>query len=353
MDEKRGFGYRSLFWPIVMIGVGVIWLLTNVGIVETSSLRTLVRMWPLILIVIGLDIIFGRRSPFLGALIGLGAVALVVALVILAPSLGIEPTGELRTLEYSEPIGEAVSARIDLDLERYPTTVDALTDSELLIDATLDTVTDVDFTVRGTQDKTVSIRPVSDDIFGWDWFDAMDAKWEIGLSAEVPLDLTVDIGSGSATLDLAELILTELEIDGGSGSTRLSLPAVDDEYAVQIDGGSGSFNIEIESGAAISAVVDVGSGSFSIEIGSGGDGEWRIDGGSGSLSFNVPDDVGVRVVVTDSGSGSVSVPSSYQLVDDRGDTDRDTGIWESDGYSGALHRIEIDFDPGSGSFNLR
>jgi hypothetical protein len=336
-----------------MIGVGVIWLLTNVGIVETSSLRMLVRMWPLILIVIGLDIIFGRRSPLLGALIGLGAVALVVALVILAPSLGIEPTGELRTLEYSEPIGEAVSARIDLDLERYPTTVDALTNSELLIDATLDTVTDVAFTVRGAQEKTVSIRPVSDVTFGFDWFDVVDAKWEIGLSAEVPLDLTVDIGSGSATLDLAELILTELEIDGGSGSTRLSLPAVDDEYAVQIDGGSGSFSIEIESGAAISAAVDVGSGSFNIDIGSAADGEWRIDGGSGSLSINLPDDVGVRVVVTDSGSGSVSVPSSYQLVDDRGDSDRDTGIWESDGYSGALHRIEIEFDPGSGSFNLR
>ena len=61
MNEKRR--YRSLFWPMVLIGVGVVWLLGNIGVIRPASLGVLVSFWPLILIFIGLDILFGRRSP--------------------------------------------------------------------------------------------------------------------------------------------------------------------------------------------------------------------------------------------------------------------------------------------------
>ncbi|HEY43923.1 MAG TPA: hypothetical protein G4O11_08075 [Anaerolineae bacterium] len=313
MEEKQGYQYRSLFWPILLIGVGVVWLLGNLGYISTPSLRMLLRLWPLILIVIGLDIIFGRRSPVIGGLIGLGAVALIIALLFLAPNLGLETGGELKTLTFSEPLGSATSARITLDLERYPTTVEALSASDLLIEAELDTLTDVRFSARGAGEKTVSIEPVTGSGFDFDWFDLVgaDARWEIGLSPDVPIDLAIDVGSGSATLDLMYLEITELEINGGSGSTDLFLPESSSQYTANIDGGSGSINID------------------------------------------VPGDVGVRVVIRDRGSGSVSVPSSYRLVDDMGDNDGDTGIWETDGYSSAAHRVEITFEPGSGSFNLR
>jgi hypothetical protein len=354
MEEKHNFQYRSLFWPILLIGVGVLWLLGNLGYIPMPSLRMLLRLWPLILIVIGLDIIFGRRSPVIGGLIGLGAVALVIALLLMAPNLGLETGGELKTLTFSEPLGSATSARIKLDLERYSTTVEALSASDLLFDAELDTLTDVRFSARGEREKSISLEPVGDG-FDFDWIDLIgaDVRWEIGLSPDVPIDLTVDVGSGSATIDLIYLEISELKIDGGSGSTELILPESSSLYTANIDGGSGSFEIEFESGAEVRAVMSVGSGSFDVMIGSSADVEARIEGGSGSINIDVPGDVGVRVVIRDRGSGSVSVPSSYRLVDDMGDNDRDTGIWETDGYNSTAHRVEITFDPGSGSFTLR
>jgi hypothetical protein len=358
MEEKGGFQYRSLFWPILLIGVGVVWLLGNLGWIPTPSLRMLLRLWPLILIVIGLDIIFGRRSPVIGGLIGLGAVALVIVILLFGSSLGLEalePSGELQTLTFSEPLGSATSARVTLDLERYRTTIKALSASDLLIDAELDTYTDVRFSTRGTRDKSVTLEPVEDYSFDLDWtdWDTADARWEIGLSPDVPIDLMVDIGSGFATIDLMYLEISELDIDGGSGSVDLTLPESSSLYRANIDGGSGSFDIEFESGAEVRAEMDVGSGSFDIVIGSSADLDLRIEGGSGSVNIDVPGDVGVRVVVRDGGSGSVNVPGSYLLVDDMSDNDRDTGIWETDGYSSAVHQVEITFDPGSGSFNLR
>ncbi|MBC7814218.1 MAG: hypothetical protein H7175_23895, partial [Burkholderiales bacterium] len=43
--------YRSLFWPIALIGFGAIWLLGNLNILTRANLAVLGRLWPLILIV--------------------------------------------------------------------------------------------------------------------------------------------------------------------------------------------------------------------------------------------------------------------------------------------------------------
>lgn len=347
--------YRSLFWPILLIGVGVFWLLSNLGVLPEVNFRFLLRLWPVALIAIGLDILFARRYPWLGALTGLGAVALVIALVFLAPSLGIEPSGDLKTLNFDEPVGNAQEASITLDLERYPTTVGAVVDSNALIEAELDTLTDVRFDARGDTSKAITLEPRTSDNFDFDFLDLVgrNARWEIGLSPDLPIDLTIDVGSGSANLNLGELDLSELSINGGSGSTNIDIPASSSAYDVEINGGSGSFSINIERSAAINATIDIGSGSFDINIGGDVSGEFRIDGGSGSVSINVADDVGVRLIIDDSGSGSVRIPGSYELVDDLSENDRDIGIWESENYGSASHRVEITFDPGSGSFVVR
>lgn len=356
MEENSNSGYRSVFWPVLLIGVGIIWLLGSLNLLPVPSLRLLLRLWPLALVFIGLYILIGRRSPIIGGLIGIGFIALVIALLFLAPTLGLEPEGELKTLQFNEPLGGTTSADITLDLERYPTTIDSLSSSEMLIEAELDTLTDVSFSARGNQEKIVRLEPAGDyGFFSFDWDSLLmrDASWEIGLSPDVPIELYVDVGSGSAILDLMDLNLSALEVDGGSGSTTLTLPASASSYSANIDGSSGSFDIEIEDDAKIAFAIDVGSGSFNIVIGNSSTIEAEIDGGSGSLTINVPKNAGVRVIIRDSGSGSVHIPGNYTLVDDLGDDDRDIGIWESDGYNDALHRIEVTFDPGSGSFRLR
>src|ERR1700682_6856098 len=68
--------YRSVFWPAVLILVGVVALLANAGLISTDRLSLLVDMWPLILIVIGLELIARRRLQ--GSAADLAAVLIVV-----------------------------------------------------------------------------------------------------------------------------------------------------------------------------------------------------------------------------------------------------------------------------------
>lgn len=353
MDEKhRDRRHNSLFWPMVFIGVGVMALLGNLGVLSRANFVVLLRLWPLALIMIGLDILFGRRWPAIGALIGLCTVALAIVLMLIGPSMGWGDGGEVKTDTFVEEIGAATSARVDLELSSAPTTVSALGDSEDLIEANLTYDGEINFDVRGEREKTVNLSQRS----GWDfmqfnWFDDDKLHWDIALSPRLPLELEIDAGSGSSTLDLSRLQLTELKLNVGSGSVKADLPATENRYDALVDGGSGSCTLNLADGADLSLQANTGSGSVKIEIGDESNVSLRLNGGSGSITIDVPDDAAVRVDVRDSGSGSVHVPSNLERTR-RGDDDQ--GTWETPGLAAADYQIEIIVDDlGSGSITVR
>jgi hypothetical protein len=353
MEEKGHAGYRSLFWPFVLIGIGVIALLGTTGVLSRANFVVLFRLWPLLLILIGLDVIFGRRSPAIGALIGVGAIALIIGLMLVGPSLGWGDVGEVKTDRFSEPLGEATSARVSLNLSSGPTEITALSDSDDLIAAELNYTGEIEFEVRGDQEKTVKLSERDAGFFFWfDWFgDDDELRWDIGLSPQVPLDLVVDAGSGSVELDSRALQLTGLNLDVGSGSVDGSLPAVERRYDARVDGGSGSCRLDVAGGADVGLEINVGSGSIDVEIGADADVTVRVDGGSGKLTIAVPEGAAVRLDVRESGSGRVRVPSQFERTR-RGDDDE--GTWETPGYASADHKVEIIVeDLGSGDVEVR
>jgi hypothetical protein len=77
----------SFAWPILLIGAGVIFLLANLGMVPGSPGFLLSRLWPVILIVIGIELVLGRRARWLSALLALLVVAAVIALLFMNPPL--------------------------------------------------------------------------------------------------------------------------------------------------------------------------------------------------------------------------------------------------------------------------
>src|ERR1700687_2974854 len=67
--------YRSYFWPAVLILVGVVAFLVNSGVISSDRLSLLFDLWPVILIVIGLELLTRRGLP--GQARDVGAVLIV------------------------------------------------------------------------------------------------------------------------------------------------------------------------------------------------------------------------------------------------------------------------------------
>ena len=79
---------RSLFWPLVMIATGFVWLMINMGRIPVENLWALTHAWPFLLMAIGLGLIIRSYWRFGGKLTSLLIVAGAVLAIIFAPQLG-------------------------------------------------------------------------------------------------------------------------------------------------------------------------------------------------------------------------------------------------------------------------
>jgi hypothetical protein len=84
---------RSIFWPLVLIAVGTLWLLSAFGFISLGNVWAVLRFWPLLLIAIGLDVLLRWRWPILANLWDLIFVGLAVSAIVFAPQLGLSSSG--------------------------------------------------------------------------------------------------------------------------------------------------------------------------------------------------------------------------------------------------------------------
>ncbi|MCB9421856.1 MAG: hypothetical protein H6667_18795 [Ardenticatenaceae bacterium] len=347
-DKKFEYQYRrrhnSFFGPIVLIAIGVYFLLSNLGYISGGlNWMAALQLWPLALILLGINVIV-RQAPgplggFLSALVGLAAVAIFGYVLFfgednaLLNRFGIEPVNptEVKTEHIELPVAGVETAVITLDLGMPAADVYALNDSRSLIEGDVSYLGDLVFDTNVSDGRAV-VR--LDDEFNGNWFlnpsnwanfNEMD-RWQIGLNPSVATDLTVDVGAGSASLDLRELTLTDLEIDGGAGSTEVWLP-----------------------GGDYDAMLDVSAGSTKLTLPGYGRQQIEVDGGAGSLILYLPPGVETRVEV-DGGAGSFSFDQSrfHQISGDQ----KDEGIWETPGYEAGRDGLELIIDVSAGSVRI-
>ena len=327
--------YRSLFWPILLVGVGLVWLLSNLGLIQTISLGSILKFWPVLLIVFGLDMLFSRRYPWVGAVVGLMAVAGVIALLMFGPQVGITTNSEIKSETFTTPLEGVKTAEYTFDTSSSPVEIYALDNNKAdLISADVTYRGSMRFDANGTNGRTtVWMSEYSDNSswLNWDFSQFNNLKWDIGLSPEVPSAIFLNGGSGSINMDLSELQLTSLEADTGSGSSNITLPQSTETYTVDIESGSGSVTMRVPEQASLTITLDTGSGSTSVII---------------------PAKADVRIEVEDDGSGSFDLPNGLMKASDY--SNFDIGAWQTPNYDAADYKILVKvLGQGSGSITIR
>jgi hypothetical protein len=232
-----------------------------------------------------------------------------------------------------EPVGQATSAEVLLDLSINQTRIHPLAEGDDLVLADVYVVNEAELDVSGSGAKKVELRQSGDtnfNFFNFNWLAQPVQPWDIGLTTGIPLDLTVDASTGSTQMDLTGIQLQGLDIQSSTGSMQVTLPAGQESFPFVLNMSTGSMNIEVPEGTGF---------------------EMTAEGSTGSLSIDVPEGSGLRVEVTDDGPGSVNLPNGVRKIS--GDDNDDEGVYQNEAFETSDNPINITLDLSTGSFNVR
>src|SRR6185295_12331121 len=106
----------GLFWPLILIGLGALLLLQNLGYLPAGLWPALAQLWPVIFILLGLDMLIGRRSSAgAAAVLVLGALVVIAALGWSAIRASQMPAGAAQTLAQAPENAATLAVNIEFD----------------------------------------------------------------------------------------------------------------------------------------------------------------------------------------------------------------------------------------------
>ncbi len=239
---------RGLFWPILLIAIGLVFLLVNFGYIRPISAVALISLWPLILILIGVDIAIGRRWPLAALGIDVAIIAAGLALVAAQPVYpqwfvfgGSTSTGAGQT-HVSAPRAGARSLNFRLNGGAGTFTVSG--GASDLVEVTSD---EDNLNLRTSGSDRADVRVDQSDRgvrFGPNVATHVDAR----IASDIPTSLDVNAGAGEFTIDLSDVKVTDARVNVGAASLRLVLPRPSGDVSITVSAGASSVIIEVPDG---------------------------------------------------------------------------------------------------------
>ncbi len=270
MNENSHDRGLSIVGPFILIGLGIVLLLQQLNMIQWSLWEVVFRLWPLIIIAVGADILVARRS-FLGAVVSLLLVLALLVGGIYLMGTGPAAVGEtLAAEEVAYDLGDAASGDINLSMDAGKMVIGVLSaDSKSLIAGTIRqspreavaashnySGSRVDVDIRSNWPKSFLFNT------------EIENSWDLALTGRIPLNIDLSLGAGEIVADLTGLKVTSVNVKIGAGHLLLTLPENAD-MDVEISIGAGSAEIKLPDGSAYRIDCTTGVGNCDLPNGSG------------------------------------------------------------------------------------
>jgi hypothetical protein len=290
-----------------LIGLGIVFLLNNLDILPWSLWGTLWRFWPVILIIIGLEIILTRSNVGWGVSLAVGVVVvgLIVGLAVAMAPAGLVRVGSVvpQTGSVVRELGDIREAQADISFGGGRLEVGSLPASSkelVLVDYQVEVPGRAPKIDLEAQEGRGVLRITGQDSMRIGPGSTID-RWELRLSRRIPLDLTLRLGATEGRIDLSDLRVRSLELDVGASSVTVRFPR--------------------EAGAT----------------------QATVRAGAASLTLEIPPEVGVRVT-SEAGLASVEVSPRFSQT---GNT------YITANYQTAFNRLDLELKTGASSVTIR
>lgn len=255
VSRSRG----GLLVPLILIGLGVAFLLGNLGYLPPISIRAVLLLWPLILVLVGIEILFARREPLLALLLQLVAIALGVALVAAQPNGLFAPASSGATTS-EESVARDGTMSLDLRVSGGAGRYEVVGGATGLVDARS---TGGELRVRTDRSgDTTDVHVLADvqfDIFR----PIVPREVVVRVASDLPVTVHLEGGAGDFRLDMSAMRVTRAEVEAGAADVVIVLPTPQGEVPVHVEAGAAEITVEVPDG--VEARISTSGGAVSLD----------------------------------------------------------------------------------------
>lgn len=204
----------GLFWGVILLLVGLLLLLSNLGLV---SVNVWSAVWAVVLIILGVGILWGI----------------------------VFGSGAAEDAEVAIPLEGAGSARVRVKHGGGRLRVSGGAAPDALLEGTFSSGLDYRARRKGNE---LNVEMSPRDIFyfftPWNW-GREGLGWSFRLNREIPLSLAFETGASETRLDLSDLRVTDLRLETGASSVNVTLPARAGHTRVRVEAGAASVSLHV------------------------------------------------------------------------------------------------------------
>ena len=254
---------------LTFIAIGVVWLLVKFGYINISIISALFDLWPLIFVVVGVNIIF-RRFPYIGLITWVLFIAAILLYGTMVGSRDRDLDFFGMTLPWS--IVERGDRNADARVSGITSGSFDLSDLDGIDKASVDIalpagtfkvgLTDqsaMSYVVPGKLYQVGSRRSESAIAYNFNpeeglRFDDVHEKldYDLYLNPKVKWDLKIDAGAMESDMSLEKIPVERLQINMGAGDLDLRMGNLVERSTVEINCGATSIRLVVPEGVGVS-----------------------------------------------------------------------------------------------------
>lgn len=255
----------SVAFPLVLIALGLVFLLANAGYLTGVSWRQVAQLWPLLLVVLGVDLLLRPRSMLAAVIVEvalIGAALFYLAATPIPPGANVINTGAFTSQESVLRVGaSSLSLTLgygagDLSVKAGPTA--AVMPELVMVKSTHEDI-DLQWNVGSSGSAVVNAKGVGPDFV----IGGVTRAWDVTVPTDMPVALTLNLGAGDFDIDLSNVMLTEATINNGASNLEIALPKASGNVPVTISTGASSVDLRVPAGVEYRVRVTGGLNTIS------------------------------------------------------------------------------------------
>jgi hypothetical protein len=237
----------ALAFPLVLVSLGILFLLANAGYLNGISWMQLAALWPVVFVLVGVDLLLRPRSLAAALIAEVAIIAASLIYVAAAPQLpfgaGVVNAGPFAS---EQTIARDGASQLDLTLG-YGAGNLSVTGAATDLVTVKSTQGDIEVqrNVRAGGSANVDVQSATPQ------FPLNGARraWDVTVPSDIPVALTLNLGAGDFRLDLSTVKVTTATINNGASNLELDLPVPRGDVPITISTGASSVLLRVPTGA--------------------------------------------------------------------------------------------------------